>query len=249
MEVIAVCNQKGGIGKTTSTANIGSFMVQMNKKVLMIDLDPQGNLTQSLGVREYTSTIYECLINNLPFSDVIVHTEFGIDLIPANINLSNAEGELGSVRGKELILKSLIQDLQIEYDYILIDCLPSLNILTVNALSSSDSILIPMEASIFALYGIGQLIKIIQLVQKGLNPKLVVKGVFLTKVIRTSLTGEFESQLKDIFGNKLLKTYIHQNVDVVKAQISGKPINHFNKKCRAYDDYLNLTQEVLSVNG
>lgn len=248
MEVIAVCNQKGGISKTTSVINIGSFMAEMNKKILLIDLDPQGNLTQALGVKEYNSTIYNCLITNLPLQDIIIHTEFNIDLIPADINLANAEDELSTLNRKELKLKNLINDLQLDYDYIIIDCLPSLNLLTVNALCSADSILIPMEASIFALHGLGQLIKIIKLIQNGLNSKLQVKGVFLTKVIRTNLTKDFLNQLKEIFGKKLFKTYIHQNIDIVKAQIQGKPINYFNKKCRGYEDYLNLTKEVLNIN-
>ncbi len=183
----------------------------------MIDLDPQGNLTQALGVKEYINTIHNCLVSELPLSNAVVNTDYGIDLIPADIKLANAEGELGSVDGRELILKNLIKDLQKEYDYVIIDCLPSLNLLTVNALCSANSVLIPMEASIFALHGLGQLIKIIKLVQKGLNKDLVVKGVFLTKVARTTLTSEFENQLKDIFGDKLFKTYVHQNVDIVKA--------------------------------
>ena len=249
MEIISVCNQKGGISKTTSVVNIGSFMAEMNKRVLLIDFDPQGNLTQSLGVKEYSATIYDCLINNLPLSEAIIHTNFNINLIPSNIKLANAEGELGVHEDKELRIKNLIKDLNIEYDYVFIDCLPSLNLLTVNALVASNNILIPMEASMFALHGIGQLIKIVQLVQKGLNPGLKVKGVFLARVTRTSLTKDFEDQLRDIFGNKLFKTYIHQNVEIVKSQISGTPINHFNKKCRGYEDYHNLTQEVLGING
>lgn len=249
LEVIAICNQKGGIAKTTSTVNVGSILVENGKRVLLIDLDPQGNLTQALGVREYENTMHDCLVRDLPLSESIVHTDFDIDVIPANINLANVEGQLVEAGGKEVILKNLIQDLQKEYDYVLIDCLPSLNILTVNALCAADSILIPMEASIFALQGLGQLIKIIQLIQKGFNSKLVVKGVFLTKVTRTSLTLEFENQLKGIFGDKLFKTYIHQNVDIVKAQIQGKPINHFSKKCRGYDDYYSLTMEVMNKNG
>ncbi|WP_297430064.1 ParA family protein [Clostridium sp.] len=249
MEIIAIVNSKGGIAKTTSAVNIASFMAEMSKRVLVIDFDSQGNLTQSLGVKEYNNTIHNCLVKNLPLSNAIVKTDFNIDLIPANINLSNTEGELTGIQGKELRLKNLISDLQIEYDYIIIDCLPSLNILTVNALVGANSILIPMEASIFALQGLGQLIKIIQLVQSGLNLNLKVKGVFLTKVTRTSLTVEFENQLREIFADKLFKTYIHQNIDIVKAQIAGRPINYFNKKCRGYEDYFNLTQEVLSKNG
>jgi chromosome partitioning protein len=246
MEVIAVCNQKGGVAKTTSVTNISSFMGEKKKKVLVIDLDPQGNLTQSLGVKEYESTIHDCLVKDLHLSDSIIHTDFNIDIIPANINLANAEGELEALGGKELILKSLLQDLQIKYDYILIDCLPSLNLLTVNALCAANSVLIPMEASIFALHGLAQLIKIIQLVQKGFNSKLEVKGVFLTKVSRTILTSEFENQLREIFGDKLFKTYIHQNVEIIKSQVQEKPINYFNKKCRGYEDYKKLSTEIMN---
>jgi chromosome partitioning protein len=246
MQTIALVNQKGGLAKTTSCVNIGAIVAELGKKVLLIDLDPQGNLTGSLGVKEYRNTIHDCLVKNVPLIDLIVHTDFGIDLIPANINLSNAEGQLTLIEGKEFKLKSLINDLGAKYDYIFVDCLPSLNLLTVNALVAADSVLIPMEASIFALQGLGQLIKIIKLLQKGLNSKLQVKGVFLTKVIRTNLTGEFMDQLQDIFGSKLFKTVIHQNIDIVKSQIAGRPINYFNKNCKGYKDYLELAMEVIS---
>lgn len=249
MDVIAIVNSKGGIGKSTSAVNISAFIAEMNKRVLLIDLDQQGNATQALGVKEYNNTIYNCIVKHLPLKDAVVKTNFNIDVIPSNINLANAEGKLVGVDGKEVILKNLIKDLQNYYDIVIIDCPPSLSILTVNALVGANSVLIPMEASIFALSGLGQLIKIIKLVQKGFNPDLKIKGVFLTKVTRTSLTNEFQNQLKGIFGDKLFKNYIHQNVDIVKAQIQGQPINFYNTKCRGYEDYKNLTMEVINKNG
>lgn len=246
MEIISFTNQKGGVSKTTSTVNIGAIMAEQGKKVLLIDFDAQGNLSQILGLNDYKHTIYDCLMNKVPLQDTIIHTDFNLDVVPSNISLSNADTELLQYSNKELRLKELIQGASLDYDYILIDCNPSLNLLTINALVASDSFIIPLEASILSIYGLNQLIKIVKLVQKKLNTGLKNKGVFLTKVIRTNLTGDFESQLKDIFGDKLFNTKIHQNIDIVKAQIQGKPINYFNKNCRGYKDYYNLAMEVMN---
>lgn len=245
MEIIAFINQKGGVSKTTSTVNIGAIMAEQGKKVLLIDLDAQGNLTQILGIKEYKHTIYNCLVNAVPLTDTIIHTDFSLDIVPSDINLSNADIELLQQDNKESVLKKIILEANLNYDYVLIDCNPSLNLLTINALVASDSFIIPLEASILSIYGLNQLIKIVKLVQKKLNPGLKNKGVFLTKVIRTNLTNQFMEQLHDIFGDRLFNTIIHQNVDIIKAQLEGKPINHFNKHCKGYKDYLSLTLEVM----
>lgn len=244
--IIALVNQKGGVSKTTSTANIGAIMAEEGKKVLLIDFDAQGNLSQILGLHGFKNTIYECLTGKASLKDTIIKTDFNFDVIPSNINLSNADTELLQYDNKELRLKELIQGIKSNYDYILIDCNPNLNLLTINALAASNSFMIPLEASILSVYGLNQLIKIVKLVQKTLNPGLKNDGVFLTKVVRTNINGDFENQLNEIFGDKLFKSKIHQNIDVVKSQIAGKPLNFFNKNCRAYNDYYSLTMEVIN---
>lgn len=245
-QIISFVNQKGGVSKTTSTVNIGAIMAEHGRKVLLIDFDAQGNLSQILGLNNFKNTIYECLIGKASLDETILHTDFNVDVIPSNINLSNADTELLQYSNKESILKDLIQTLKTNYDYILIDCNPNLNLLTINALTASDSFIIPLEASILSVHGLNQLIRIVKLIQKKLNPQLKANGVFLTKVVRTKLNKDFESQLKDIFGNKLFNSKIHQNIDVVKSQIKGKPLNFFNRRCRAYKDYYNLTMEVMN---
>lgn len=253
MEIISFVNQKGGVSKTTSCVNIGAFMGQLGKKVLLIDFDSQGNLTQSVGIYnfEFQDTIYDCLLGKSELYKIIKKTNFeNLSIVPANMNLANAEGELALNDDKEKTLQKIIEAAQLEndFDYILIDCSPSLSLLTINALVASDSIIIPLEPSIFALNGLGQLIKVLKLVQRKVNPKLEVKGVFLTRVdSRSTLSKEFQKQLEDIFKEKLFKTVIHQNVELAKAQISGEPINFYNKFCKGYNEYLTLTKEVLKL--
>jgi chromosome partitioning protein len=221
-------------------------MAENQKKVLLIDLDPQGNLTSILGVKEFEHTIYDCLVKDIPLSDAIIHTDFNVDVVPSDINLSNADIELFNSSNKEKILKNLMQKSNLDYDYILIDCSPSLNLLTVNALVASNNFVIPLEASILSVYGLNQLIKIVKLVQRKLNPELNNMGVFLAKVdARSSLSKEFGSQLKDIFGDKLFNTMIHQNTAIIRGQINKKPINFYDKNSRGYKEYFELTLEVM----
>lgn len=250
MHTIAFTNQKGGVAKTTSCANIGSIMAELGKKILLIDLDSQGNLTTILGINTndgtINHTIYDCLIKDIPLNDAIIQTNFNIDIIPSDINLSNADVELLNKIDKECTLKNLIEKSNLKYDYILIDCLPSLNLLTINALVASDSFIIPLEASILSIYGLNQLIKIVKLVKKKLNSNLINKGVFLTKVdSRSTLSKEFNLQLKEIFKDKLFDTMIHQNTAIVRSQINKKPINFYDKTSKGYKEYLELSKEVL----
>jgi len=246
LHTIAFTNQKGGVGKTTSCANVGSIMAELGKKVLLIDLDSQGNLTTILGINTYSHTIYDCLVNDIPLQDTILHTNFNVDIIPSNMNLSNADVKLLNENDKECTLKNLIEKSNLKYDYILIDCLPSLNLLTVNALVASDSFIIPLEASILSIYGLNQLIKIVKLVKKKLNPNLINKGVFLTKAdSRSTLSREFNLQLKEIFKEKLFDTIIHQNTAIVRSQIAKEPINFYDKHSKGYKEYLELTKEVI----
>jgi chromosome partitioning protein len=246
MEIIAVVNQKGGVGKTTAVINIGACLAELGKKVLLIDLDSQGNLSQGLSVNEYTNTMHECLVKGIHLKDAIIHTEFGVDVIPANIDLANAEGELAPIVDKVLILKKLFAKANFNYDYVLIDCKPALDTLIVNALAAATHVLIPMEASAFSFSGLAQLIKIIKLVQKDTNPDLKVKGVFLVRAnTRTTLTNEFMEELRNIFGGKLFDTVIYQSIAIPKSQIAGRPINYFDKSSRGYKEFMNISMEVL----
>ena len=250
MEIISFVNQKGGVSKTTSCVNIGAILGEMGKKVLLIDFDPQGNLTQAVGLFKATIkySIYDVLCGEVDISHAIKKTAYdNLYIIPAEMNLSNFDGDFNNVKNRENILKGILEDMPLsEYDYLFIDCSPSLSLLTVNALVASESIIIPMEPSIFAFNGLAQLIKVIKLLQSGLNPNLNIKGIFLTRVDRrSSLSNEFKIELKEIFGNKLFSTMIHQNIDIAKAQIKGEPISFYNKNCNSYNDYLSLTKELL----
>jgi chromosome partitioning protein len=246
--ITAIVNQKGGVAKTTTTINLGSCLAELGKKVLLIDIDPQGNLTQGLGVENIDKTIYECLTEELPLSEIIQHTNFNnLDIVPANIKLANAELELSSTLGRESLLKDALEHADLNYDYILIDCNPSLGILTVNALTATEDIIIPLEPGIFALEGIGQLVKVIQLIKKKLNPKLNIKGVLLTRVnSRTSLAKDFEVQLHEIFGDKVFNTVIHNNVKIAEAQTYKKPINVYDKNAKGSIEYMSLAKELIS---
>jgi chromosome partitioning protein len=246
--ITAIVNQKGGVAKTTTTINLGSCLAELGKKVLLIDIDPQGNLTQGLGIENIDKTIYECLTEELPLSEIVQHTSINnLDIIPASIKLANAELELSNTLGRESLLKDALEHTILNYDYVLIDCNPSLGVLTVNALTAAEDIIIPLEPGIFALEGIGQLVKVIQLIKKKLNPKLNIKGVLLTRVdSRTSLAKEFKEQLHAIFGDKVFNTVIHNNVKIAEAQTHKKPINIYDKNAKGSIEYMSLAKELLS---
>lgn len=247
MEIISICNQKGGCAKTTTVVNLAASLTDLGKKVLIVDNDPQGNLTGSIGVSEFTNTIFDCLVNGLSIQEVAIHSGFdNIDIVPANINYANAELALANVEDKELLLKGAFNRSVLEYDYVLIDCSPSLSLTTINALVAANSVVIPLEPSIFNLEGLAQLIKILKLIMAKLNTKLTVKGVLLTRVdTRSNLPKQFESQLKDIFGEKLFNTMIHQSVGVVKSQIEKKPLLYFERWGKSSREYVTLAKEVI----
>lgn len=248
MNIIAVVNQKGGVAKTTSVINIGSCLAELGKKVLVVDCDAQGNLTQGLGVDNFTLTTYDCLVKETDIKNVIIPTGLNnLDILPTNINLANAELELSSVLGRETILKDCLEGIKDNYDYILIDCSPSLGLLTVNAIVGCTDIIIPLEPAIFALDGIGQLIKIVNLVKRKLNNDLKIKGVLLTRVdSRTKIAKDFQIKLNEIFNDKVFSTVIHQNIKIADAQIHKQPINMYDKKCNGYKEYLKVTKELIN---
>ena len=247
MEIIAVCNQKGGCAKTTTTLNLAASLTTLGKKVLVVDNDAQGNLTQSIGVDDYKYTIYDCMVEDMSIKEAIVETDFkNLHVVPANLNYSNMEMAFAGVEGKEFLLKRAFEKEGLAYDYVFIDCSPSLSLTTVNALVCADSVLIPLEPSIFNLQGLAQLIKIFQLTMKNYNKELQVKGVLLTRVdSRSNLSDEFEEQLKEIFGTKLFKTMIHQNIAIVRSQIEKKPLSYFDKRSRGHKEYIALAKEVI----
>lgn len=251
MKIISIVNQKGGTAKTTTVINLGTSLVYEGKKVLLIDIDPQSNLTVGLDVNvlDGGKTIYNCLMDEIRLDSVIHNTNTkNLDIVPATINLANAELELTNIIGRETVLRDSIETSKnLDYDYVLIDCNPSLGLLTINALSACDKVLIPLEASIFSFQGINNLIKVVNLVKKKLNKKIAIGGVLLTRVdSRTNISKDFEEQLKEIFKEKVFKTIIHQNVKIAEAQVANKAVIEFAKESKGAKEYLALAREVLS---
>lgn len=252
MNIISVVNQKGGVAKTTTAINLASALVNEGKKILLLDIDPQANLTQGIGFNnQVNTTIYEILTDKLPLSEAIYKTKIdNLDIVPSSIRLANAELELAGELGRETLLRESIEETDLsKYDYIFIDCNPSLGLLTVNALSACNEIIIPMEPGIFALEGIGQLVNVIKLIKRKINSQLDIKGVLLTRVDgRTNIAIEFKDELKEIFGNKVFDTIIHQNVAIGQAQIEELPVDHYDKKATGTKEYKALAKELI-ING
>jgi len=248
VEIIAICNQKGGCAKTTTAVNLAASLTDLGKRVLLVDNDPQGNLTASIGVNEYKNTIYDCIIGELSMDEVIVSSDFdSIYVVPADINYANAEMALANVTDKEFLLKRAFDNCKLDYDYVLIDCSPSLSLITIDALVAADSIIIPLEPSIFNLQGLAQLIKIFKLVMSNFNKKLSVKGVLLTRVdTRSNLPKQFEEQLREIFGDKLFETMIHQSISVARSQIEKKPLLYYERWGKCSRQYVALAKEVVN---
>lgn len=243
-KIISIANHKGGIGKTTSTINIGAGLAAGEKKVLLIDLDPQANLTQSLGINNPEITIYD----NLRGESIVYPIEVRKNLyvIPSTLDLSAAEIELSSEPGREYILKDIISKVSSKFDYILIDCPPSLGLLTINALTCSDFAYIPLAAEYLPLRGLAKLNQVIEKIQARLNPKLKIGCVFLTRYDhRKILNRDVAESVKDFFGSKLMETKISDNVALAEAPCHGKDIFHYNKKCKGAEDYASLCSELL----
>lgn len=243
-KVISVANHKGGIGKTTSTINIGAGLVTKNKKVLLVDLDPQANLTQSLGITNPEITIYD----NLKGEDVVypVEVKKNLYVIPSTLDLSAAEIELSSEPGREYILKEILSKLSSKFDHILIDCPPSLGLLTINALTCSDFVYIPLAAEFLPMKGLAKLNKVIDQIKSRLNPQLQIGCVFLTKYDhRKILNRDVADSVRDFFGEKLMETKISDNIALAEAPCHGKDIFLYNKKCKGAEDYEGLCNEII----
>jgi len=250
-KIIAIANQKGGVGKTTTAINVSSSIAAAEKKTLLIDIDPQGNSTSGISIEKNNSSIYEVLVDKVNINDAIVNTEINfLDVIPANINLVGAEIEMVDISNREKILKSKIEYLTKEYDFIFIDCPPSLGLLTLNALTASDSVLIPVQCEYFALEGLGQLLNTINIVKKHFNPNLSIEGVLLTMYdVRLRLSNQVAEEVKKYFGDKVFKTIIHRNVRLSEAPSFGKPIILYDAISIGAKNYMNLALEILERNN
>ncbi len=248
--IIAIANQKGGVGKTTTTINLSASLGELGKKVLVIDLDPQGNTTSGFGIEkeDIENTVYELMINECTVKGAMMTVD-GIEnvtIIPSNVNLAGAEIELIDFTEKEFILKNIIDYVKDDFDYIIIDCPPSLNMLTVNAMTTADSMLIPIQCEYYALEGIEQLIHTIDLIQKRLNPKLGIEGIVFTMYDgRTNLSKDVVDNVKSNLNAHIYNTIIPRNVSLAEAPSHGLPINKYDPKSTGAKSYKNLAKEVI----
>ena len=247
--VIAVANQKGGVGKTTTATNLSACLAEKGKKVLAIDMDPQGNMSSALGIDKNAVdyTIYELILGDCTLEECLQsETIENLSVLPANVNLSGAEIELIGVEDKEFILKSYIDEVKEEYDFIIIDCPPSLNTLTVNAMTTADTILVPIQCEFFALEGLSQLIHTINLVRERLNPNLEIEGVVFTMYdARTNLSLQVVENVKENLKQTIYKSIIPRNVRLAEAPSHGKPITLYDSKSAGAEAYRELADEVI----
>lgn len=252
-KIIAVANQKGGVGKTTTSVNLAAYIALMGKKTLIVDIDPQGNASSGLGVekRKLKNSLYHVLVGDCEANEAIVGTTIdNLKVLPSNIDLAGAEVELVGMSEREYILKKILNPLRNSFDYIFIDCPPSLALLTVNALTSADSILIPIQGEFFALEGLSQLMNTIKLAKKILNPQLDVEGVVLTMYdSRSNLVTSVTDEILKFFGKKVFKTRIPRNVRLGEAPSFGLPIMQFEPKSTGSIAYKTLAEEFLDRNN
>lgn len=248
-KVIAIANQKGGVGKTTTAINLGAGLASKGKRVLLVDIDPQGNTTSGVGVRKPSvkRCMYDVLVSGIPLETVILPTEVdNLWIAPASIQLAGAEIELVPSMSREEKLRQHMQTIRNQYDYVLIDCPPSLGLLTVNALTAADSILVPIQCEYYALEGLSQLVNTIKLVQRHLNKSLQLEGALLTMYDpRTNLAAQVVSEVRAYFGNQVYETIIPRNVRLSEAPSHGQTILEYDPRSKGAETYMQLTEEVL----
>ena len=251
-KIVSFANQKGGVGKTTTCINLASYLSALGKKVLVVDMDPQGNATSGLGITKNQKiiTLYDAIDGDKDILDVIRPTSISnLDIIPATVDLAGAEVELVSMKGREKVVKKLLDKVRDNYNYILIDCPPSLGLLTINALTTSNSVVIPIQCEFFALEGLTQLMNTIKLVKKHLNEEIDVEGVILTmKDNRSNLIQEVSQEIKRFFGKKVYETSIPRSIRLAEAPSHGKPIMTYDAKSKGGVAYFDLAKEFLNRN-
>ena len=251
-KVIAIANQKGGVGKTTTAINLAASLAALEFRTLIIDADPQANSTSGLGFnpQEMENSIYECMVEQARTSEIILQTDFpNLNLLPSHIDLVGAEIEMINYPNREMVLRNLLDAVRDDYDFIIIDCSPSLGLITVNALTAADSVVVPVQCEFFALEGLGKLLNTIKIVQSRLNPELVIEGILMTMYDgRLRLCNQVVSEVRRHFEDMVFSTIIHRNARLSEAPSVGKPVILYDANSKGSMNYLNLAKEILQKN-